>query len=257
MVGPTQRPEERFAGDALVEYFGGRERCSVAPGRDPPDLELTLCGEVVGIEVSQLVQPTIAPDGSLGSRIGQDDAGLRLLDRLDEALGPSVPESIELGVTFELPIAKPKRFESELAAWLMELLAAGPPAGEAKRAVLGTAVRVCAHTRRPGCRRKKRIWGVLGSGNTSADIALNAQLVLEQRISAKQRACAAVPDPLWLALLNDYWLADAETYALAARQIDVEHRFARILLIDGQGRVSELETCSTPASQAPSKPAPP
>jgi hypothetical protein len=43
-----------------------------------------------------------------------------------------------------------------------------------------------------------------------------------------------------LALLNDYRLADSETYSQAIKMISEKHDFQKILLVSDQGVVSEL-----------------
>ena len=76
--------------------------------------------------------------------------------------------------------------------------------------------------------------------DSSADIGLNARLVLEDRIRRKSTICIGLPKPIWLAVLNDYWLADTDTYSAAAREIKVAHCFERIFLVSDEGAVSEL-----------------
>ena len=76
--------------------------------------------------------------------------------------------------------------------------------------------------------------------NSSADIGLNARLVLEDRIRTKSEICASLPKPIWLAVLNDYWLADADSYAVAGQQLKLGHCFERIFLVSDGGTVNEL-----------------
>ena len=86
----------------------------------------------------------------------------------------------------------------------------------------------------------KKIAGFVVNTNSSADIGLNARLVLEDRIRTKSKICASLPRPIWLAVLNDYWLADADTYAVAGRQLNLQHCFERIFLVSDRGAVNEL-----------------
>ena len=72
------------------------------------------------------------------------------------------------------------------------------------------------------------------------DIGLNALLVLEERIRNKSKLCASLRKPLWLAMLNDYWLADAQTYLAASKRIKLTHCFERLFLVSDGGTVTEL-----------------
>lgn len=47
-------------------------------------------------------------------------------------------------------------------------------------------------------------------------------------------------DEYWLALYNDYWIADGESYSEAYQQIDVEHEFDKVLVINGYGEVHQI-----------------
>jgi hypothetical protein len=46
--------------------------------------------------------------------------------------------------------------------------------------------------------------------------------------------------PLWLALLNDYWLTGADTYRYALSMLSVKHPFDKILIVDNNGTVDEI-----------------
>ena len=74
------RRDEEFVGRALVDFLGGPSRASASEGEDPPDLYLSVGGSRVGVEVTQLSQFTIEPNGSLGNRTTQDYFGLRLIE---------------------------------------------------------------------------------------------------------------------------------------------------------------------------------
>jgi hypothetical protein len=86
----------------------------------------------------------------------------------------------------------------------------------------------------------KKIVGFVANTHSSADIGLNARLVLEDRIRTKSQICAPLQKPIWLAVLNDYWLADADTYAVAGQQVKFGHCFERIFLVSDKGAVNEL-----------------
>lgn len=51
---------------------------------------------------------------------------------------------------------------------------------------------------------------------------------------AKRRTC-------WLALMNDYWLADAGTYRAVLPFVTTWHPFDAIYLISGEGGVDRLD----------------
>lgn len=108
---------------------------------------------------------------------------------------------------------------------------------EEEREIEGSRASISVIPERP---TGKKIVGFVVNTNSSADIGLNARLVLEDRIRTKNVICALLTKPIWLAVLNDYWLADADTYTVACRQLTLSHCFERIFLVSDRGAVDEL-----------------
>ena len=232
------RRDEAFVGNALVNFFGGPHAASLSDGPDPPDIYLTIGTSRVGVEVTQLSQFTFEPDGTLGNRVTQDFFGLRLLDELNAKIGSSLPEDVSLLVGLEVPLSNPARFKKGITDWV-NAVASNPRQGFAqKRQIEGSTASISVVSDRPS---GKRVVGFVVNKKSSADIDLNARLLLEDRIRIKDDICRNLPKPIWLAVLNDYWLADADTYAVAARQLQLSHCFERIFLVSNEGVVSELK----------------
>jgi hypothetical protein len=65
---------------------------------------------------------------------------------------------------------------------------------------------------------------------------------VQDRIRIKAQKCVALKfsGPIWLALLNDYFLAEPETYVHALKSIAVTHPFEKVLLVSGGGAVAVL-----------------
>lgn len=87
------------------------------------------------------------------------------------------------------------------------------------------------HIARDESQTHKKIVGIIPNQYSNPDILLNAQIILHDRIQTKTKKCVAISDPVWLALFNDYFLADEETYRVALRRISTPHPFTRILIV--------------------------
>jgi hypothetical protein len=232
------RRDEAFVAWALVEFLGGPSVASASDGPDPPDLYLTIGGASrVGVEVTQLSQFTFEPDGTLGNRSTQDSFGLRLVDDLNDSIGPSLPEDLSLLIGLWVPVSNPARFRKLLTAWVTEIAATPEKGWKQERKIDGSRTSVSVIPERPS---GKKIVGFVVNTNSSADIGLNARLVLQDGIRRKSSICAGLPKPIWLAVFNDYWLADADTYAAVARELKLTHCFERIFLVSDEGAVTEL-----------------
>lgn len=231
------RPDEAFVSRALVAFFGGPSSVSASDGEDPPDLYLTVGELRVGVEVTRLSQFTFGPNGALGNRATQDSFGMRLLEDLDATVGLSVPTNISLLVGLEVPVPNATKFKKKLAAWVTQIAAVPVLGGRHETTIENSKVTVSVIPERL---TGKKIVGFVANNDSSADILANARVLLEDRIRTKSDLCTPLAKPVWLALLNDYWLADADTYALAARQIAATHCFERIFLVFGNANVTEV-----------------
>jgi len=231
------RRDEAFVARALVQFLGGPSSASASDGEDPPDLYLTLAASRIGVEVTRLSQFTFEPDGTLGNRATQDFFGLRLLDDLNTKIGPSLPDDISLLVGLWVPVSNAARFRKSLTDWVAEVAAAPEKGAQYEREIEGSKTNISVIPERP---TGKKIAGFVVNTHSSADIVLNARLILADRIRTKSKICATLPKPIWLAVLNDYWLADADSYAAACRQLKIDRCFERVFLVSDNGAVNEL-----------------
>lgn len=233
------RRDEEAVAQALVDFLGGHSVVSTADGDDPPDLYLSFAASRVGVEVTRLSQFTFEHDGSLGNRATQDSFGLRLIERLNTEIGPSLPDSTSLLVGVWVPVKNPSRFEKGLTRFLKQI-SENPKVGTREELEIeGSKACITVIPLRPS---EKKVIGYVVNKNSSPDIGLNARLILEERIRTKSSICEKLPKPIWLALLNDYWLADADSYELAAQQLGISHCFERLFLVSTTGAVTELTT---------------
>jgi hypothetical protein len=107
--------------------------------------------------------------------------------------------------------------------------------------IYGNVITISRHHRRaPNC---KKISGIVASPRYSnRDVLSNAWYLIEERIAVKTEKCAKIrgKNPLWLALFNDYPLADVHIYKDALSQCSLPHPFEKILLVSSDGTVDQL-----------------
>ena len=187
------RSDEEFVGRALVAYLGGPSNASISDGEDPPDLYLHVSGSRMGVEVTRLSQFTFESDGTLGNRATQDFFGIRVLNELNANVGPRLPDELGLLIGLFVPVPKASRFKRTLNEWSSQV-AVNPERGfSEEREIVGSKVAVSVIEQRPS---GKKIAGFVVNKNSSADIGLNARLVLEDRIRSKDEICGGLSKPI-------------------------------------------------------------
>ena len=227
-----------------MQFLGGPSAVSVTAGENPPDLYLDLATTRVGVEVTRLPEPMFDPNGTSFNRATHDTFAIRLLNELDANLGPLLPGNVSLYVVIRVPVGDGARFRRSLTDWVREIVAA-PELGTRERQIECSKTKISVIPRRSA---GKRIAGLVTTNIFfSHDILQNARLILEDRIKTKSALCSELTKPIWLAMLNDYGLADADCYEEASWQLKLSHCFERLFIVSDRGVVSELVLGRKPA----------
>lgn len=234
------RPEEVFVRDCLIQVLGGPEAVSARDGENPPDFYLSFNGTLRAVEVSRLAPVTFKPSGKIGNRLSDDSFGISLCDSLNKRLGPQIPDGRALFLNIRLPVKDATRFRPAVRKLLEEsVIIDGPFTGTREFRVMQAALGI---TWVPQQRSGKKVVGIAQNEHADPDILLNATVILCERLGEKEELCSRLNPavPRWLGLLNDYWLADAETYAQAYARCQRQHSFERIYLVSDTSAVALL-----------------
>lgn len=229
------RSDEKFVICSVATHFSG----TWWDGEDPPDAYLQIADEVTAVEISTLTQHVRDGRGSSKSRLSEDSTAIWLANELNEELKAAIPDGLLVMLTLSSPILKARKVKTRLAGTITNLVS-NAYQSEVTEIILGNQIdiQVVADDRPSG----KKVVGIIMNANSSPDILRNAWDILEDRIIDKASKCRslAFSGPKWLALLNDYWLADNETYRQAIESLSADHPFEKILLVSGNGSVSVL-----------------
>jgi len=236
------RSDEEFVICSLATHFSG----DWWPGENPPDAYLKVGEEVTAVEISTLTQHV--SDGSGGSkpRLSEDATAIWLANELNSELRDNIPDGWLVILVLASPILKVRKVKAQLKNRITALVSS-PRETEVTESILDNYIKIhVAPDNRPS---GKKVVGVVSSQKSSRDILLNARNILEDRLAVKAEKCRFLnfEGPLWLALFNDYWLADNDTYQQAIESFSVDHPFKKILLVSGNKSVAELREKHNPA----------
>jgi hypothetical protein len=196
-----------------------------------------VAGRRIAIEVSILTQ-VITDDRGTRPRLSHDMPAIRLANELDLELHRLMPAGKLVTLVLSTPIAEHRKTKTALAAEIQSLL----NSGVTKRNVTIRGNQVEISVNDWDAVEGKKIVAAVKPRSSSPDILKNATSILADRIRTKAQKCAALkfPEPIWLALLNDYFLAEPETYVHALKSIAVTHPFEKVLLVSTGGAVAAL-----------------
>lgn len=234
-------PDEQFVIEALARKFAA----VWTAGQNPPDAYLTFDSHMVAVEITTITQ-RITDDQGSRPRASDDAVMQPMIDRLNSQLLGVMPKGYSVGLVIRTPVLDGRKTTNQLASLLMGMLntvATCPK--ETNVDIRGNKITICINSRENlplyDCNHVSKIWGVCQNRASSPDILANTIHSLQERIATKQKKCASlIKQPIWLALLNDYWLADSGTFDRAFSNIQIEHSFEKILLIGRDGQVHKL-----------------
>jgi ASC-1-like (ASCH) protein len=233
------KPDEEFVKNCLLKHFGAR--ATAWEGEDPPDIYIKVKGKTIAVEITRLSPVSFDQDGVPQNRNTQDCFGINLCNELDSKLKNDVPPEVDILLILYIPVENARKYKKELHACLKETLAKGIKSGDRLEFNLsGAKVNIAVIPNRDDS--LKKIVGGIVNNNSSPHIQSNAAVILADRILDKIEKCKNIQHqvPLWLALYNDYWLADYETYSQAINNISIQHYFEKIFVVSDTGVVNQI-----------------
>ena len=176
-------PNEEFVLNALVGYFGG----VFIDGEDPPDAYLLLDSRRIAVEVSMLVQQLVDKNGNQRSRFKDDIPAVNLANDLDDELNNLIPADKYVFLIIPSPINDIRKTRKELGQKILEKIETNSEISDFD--IRGNRISINIYDR-PGSSGKK-IAAAVSNRHSSANIGLNAQLLLQDRISTKNCVTSA------------------------------------------------------------------
>ncbi|MDO6445097.1 hypothetical protein Q4493_04840 [Colwellia sp. 1_MG-2023] len=224
-------PNEGFVMSSIVEKFGGR----FTEGENPPDSYFHLGNKKIAVEVTRLVQQVQNDKGVMISRLAHDQPAMTLSDHLDNLLKHDIPDDKYVFLILGAPINNIRKTKSELKKEIISQLNSGLVKQDL--IIEKNKISICIHdgTRKTG----KKVISAIANRYSDANLLSNIVNLLSDRITSKLKKCKAkaYDGDYWLALYNDYWVADIESYRFAYSKLNIQHDFNKILIIDSYGQV--------------------
>jgi hypothetical protein len=231
------KPDEEFVARSLVAHFGGKW----SEGNNPPDVYLSMGKEAVAVEISTLTQHVLDERGGMKPRLSEDSTALWLAGELDKELRDEIPEGRMIVLTLRAPVSKARLTKQKLKNRIITLIESNEVQDiDFEETILANRIGIYLGSYDGVDERK--VHAVVPNRKSDPHITSNARFILEERIAIKSKKCSGLASSgtLWLALLNDYFLADDQTYRQAFAEMTSAHIFDKIILISGNGSVATL-----------------
>lgn len=221
------RKDEKFVIESICTTYGGTWRI----GENPPDAYLSLpeSENEVAVEISNLTQHVVDKIGRTVPRLSQDTGVLRLCDELNEELQNDIPFDVYVILIISSPLNKIRQTKTVLINEIKSIVQKKAPHKQIFEINQNKIEIKLIHGNRPS---GKKVVGIVPNQNSNPDILANVLYMLSERINDKVTKCTNILHrPLWLALLNDYWLAEPDMFQLSMQKLSIKHPFNKICLV--------------------------
>jgi hypothetical protein len=217
--------------NSIVKTIGGK----FIEGEDPPDAYLQLNGKSIAVEVTRLVKQVQNDKGEMISRRAHDQPAMSLSDELDLQMQNIIPDNKYVFLGLTAPINNIRKTKLGLKAEILIQLKKGVIKKELVIAGNRVSISIFDGVRSSG----KKIISSIMNRYSDANLLSNTMNLLNDRITSKSEKCKAKSygGEYWLALYNEYWVADIDCYKLAYSKLSIQHDFNKILVIDCYGQV--------------------
>ena len=220
------RPEETYALEKLVALVGG----SFSDEEDPPDAYIDISNQVIAVEVTRLICPMLEESKLTGlPRLAGDVPAEKIMTEMVNKFANRVAEDKNIFVMISTPINNISEIKSEIDRQIEEVI----ELDHANRLININDDSATITVHDAVCDEVDRISYAIVNEAVSADLHENIMHALDSRIQAK----AGHPEKhhkgseYWLCIVNEFFLASAQSIRLAFSEISPSHEYDRIYVI--------------------------
>ena len=222
-----------------IETVAKRFSATWEKGSDFPDAYIIVAGKRVAVDIATLKYRGALAVNAAKPRLRFDKVATKLIERLQAALGETVPD----GMTVLLSITAPIRLASKTAAALEgkipTVLERESPSRDEKITIHGNRVQI--RVLRDAPERAPKMVGFVHNPDSDRLLLLNMTSELLELISTDVgfRATRLAGDR-WLVVISERDISFLELYRYICSQLRKATDFKKILMVFGDGRVEML-----------------
>jgi hypothetical protein len=226
--------DARFALEAIARHFSATWQ----EGHGSSDAYMAIRGKRVAVEIGLLVPRSAARSSIAKPRLRYDRVALRFVRDVRDRLRQSLASGEAALLSIRAPILQAGKTVAALEKMIRSQRERGLEKAELQTRFSGNRIRVRILRSESG--RDSEVFGFVHSAGANPATILNAAQSLLDCLRLKSRAVTAVKQrsDRWLVLVGDPTLG--ETYRDACSQLSNPTGFARIVLVNGGGRIDVL-----------------
>ena len=227
--------QERTALESVAKRFSA----TWGKGSDPPDAYRIVSGKRVAVDIATLKWRGTLAVNAAKPRLRFDKVATRLIERLQAALGETVPDGMTVLLTITAPIRLASKTAGVLEGKIQTVLGRESPSRDEKITIHGNRVQIRVLTE--ASKRAPKMIGFVHNPDSDPLLLLNTTSKLLELISTDvgSRATRFAGDR-WLVVISERNISFLELYRYICSQLRRATDFKKTLMVFGDGRVEML-----------------
>jgi hypothetical protein len=225
---------------AGIEAVAGRFSATWEKGSDlSADAYIIVAGKRVAVDITTLKRRGTGQGSAPKPRLRFDKVATRLIERLQAALGETVPDGMTVLLTVTAPIRLPSKTATDLEDKVQILLGRRSSGPDQKANIHGNRVRI--RLLRDDSARAPKVIGFVHNSDSDPLLLLNmTREVLEVITADAARRGPRLAGDRWLVVISAGEISYLEAYRYIYSQLRMATDFKKILMVFSDGRVGIL-----------------
>jgi len=227
--------QERTAIEAVARQFSA----TWEEGSATSDAYISVAGKRVALDITTIKRRGTGRGNAAKPGLRFDKVATRLIQRLETALGETVPEGMTVLLTITALIRLPSKTAAALEDKIQTLLRRGWPGRDEKDTIHGNRV----HIRfwRGESKRAPKLIGFVHNADSDPLLLLNMTGELLELINAEAgRRVPGLAGDRWLVVISAGRISSLEAYRYIYSQLRIATDYEKILMVFGDGRVGVM-----------------
>jgi hypothetical protein len=226
--------KERAAIEAVAKWFSATWEL----GGDAPDAYIAVAGKRIAVDITT-PRARGTEQGNAKPRLRFDKVATRFIERLQAAIGATVPASTTVLLAVTAPIRLPSKTADSLEEKIQALLTRRSSGRDQKDIIHGNRVQIRLLRDESG--RAPKMIGFVHNSDTDPLLLFNLTGEMLELISTEAPTQAPkIAGDRWLVVMSARKISCLEAYRYIYSQLPAATGFKKILMVFGDGHVGTL-----------------
>jgi hypothetical protein len=222
-----------------IEAVARRFSATWEKGSDPSNAYIKVADKRVTVDITTIKRRGTGEGDAAKPRLRFDKVATGLIERLQAALGETVPDGMTVLLTITAPIRLPSKTAASLEDKIQTLLGRGSAGRDEKDTIHGNRIRI--RLLRDASGRAPKMIGFVHNSDSDPVLLLNMTRELLELVNDEiDKRSPRLAGDRWLVVINTGRISCLEVYRSIYSQLALATDYEKVLMVFGDGSVGLL-----------------